>query len=54
MTQLEIAYSIIDCIEKEKEYSKELPAEIALLKLKHELYALTSKIYKEIPYIPTP
>ena len=54
MTQLEIAYSIIDCIDNAKVYSKEYPAEIALLKLQHELYVLTSKIYKEIPYLTTP
>lgn len=53
MTQVEIAGSIIDCIENAKNYSKELPAEIELLKLKHELYVLTSKIYKEIPYLTT-
>lgn len=49
MTQIQIAGSIIDCIENAKKDSKEYPAEMELLKLKHELYVLTSKIYKEIP-----
>ena len=49
MTQIEIAGSIIDCIENAKKDSKEYTAEMELLKLKHELYVLVSNIYKEIP-----
>ena len=49
MTQIQIAGSIIDCIENAKKDSKEYPAEMELLKLKHELYVLVSNIYKEIP-----
>ena len=49
MTQIEIAGSIMDCIENAKKDSKEYPAEMELLKLKHELYVLVSNIYKEIP-----
>ena len=49
MTQIQIAGSIIDCIENAKKDSKEYPAEMELLKLKHELYVLVNNIYKEIP-----
>jgi hypothetical protein len=49
MTQIQIAGSIIDCIENAKKDSKEYPAEMELMKLKHELYVLVSNIYKEIP-----
>jgi hypothetical protein len=48
MTQLQIAGSIIDCIENAKNYSKELFTEIELMKLKHELYVLVNKIYADI------
>lgn len=50
MTQIEIAGLIMDCIENAKKDSKEYPAEIELLKLKHELYVLCNKIYKDIPF----
>lgn len=53
MTQIQIAGSIIDCIENAKKDSKEYPAEMELLKLKHELYVLVSNIYKEIPLSKT-
>lgn len=56
MTQIEITTSIINCMEdaerysRELNYSKEMTAEIELLKLKHELYVLCNKIYKDIPF----
>ena len=53
MTQIQIAGSIIDCIENAKKDSKEYPAEMELLKLKHELYVLVSNICKEIPLVKT-
>ena len=56
MTQIETASCIINCMEDAKKYSselnysKEMTAEIELLKLKHELYVLCNKIYKDIPF----
>jgi len=48
MTQIQIAGSIIDCIENAKKDSKEYPAEMELMKLKYELYGLVTKIYEDI------
>jgi len=48
MTQIEIAGSIMDCIENAKKDSKEYPAEMELMKLKYELYGLVTKIYENI------
>lgn len=48
MTKIEIAGSIMDCIQNAKDNSKELPTEFELMKLKHELYGLVTKIYEDI------
>jgi hypothetical protein len=48
MTKIEIAGSIMDCIENAKKDSKEYPAEMELMKLKYELYGLVTKIYENI------
>ena len=48
MTKIEIAGSIMDCIENAKKDSKEYPAKMELMKLKYELYGLVTKIYEDI------